>query len=73
MSINLMQQNLNQVKLNSSSSLSWAWPSSVPACLIPFDISLLFMETEIFAAYAGSCLFQDYVLVFSLSLSQAEQ
>ena len=27
-----MQQNLNQVKLKSSSSLSWAWPSSVPAC-----------------------------------------
>ena len=27
-----MQQNLNQVKLYSSSSLSWAWPSSVPAC-----------------------------------------
>ena len=27
-----MQQILNQVKLRSSSSLSWAWPSSAPAC-----------------------------------------
>ena len=32
---------LNQVKLSSSSSLSWAWPSSAPACLI-FIILYLF-------------------------------
>ena len=32
--INFMQQILNEVKQSSSSSLSWAWPSTVPACLV---------------------------------------
>ena len=32
--INLMQHILNLVKPSSSSSLSWAWPSSAPACSV---------------------------------------
>ena len=35
--INFMQQILNEVKQSSSSSLSWAWPSTVPACFIYFE------------------------------------
>ena len=35
---------------------------------LSFDISLLFMDTEIFAAYAGSCLFLcEIVLICRLS------
>ena len=32
--INFMQQTLNEVKQSSSSSLSWAWPSTVPTCIL---------------------------------------
>ena len=31
---------------------------------ISCDISLLFMDTEILAAYAGSCLFIDFTVFF---------
>ena len=36
--INFMQQILNEVKQSSSSSLSWAWPNTVPACFFLLSV-----------------------------------